>query len=213
MADASKTHKNMSQIRTKPLFPNHTEETLRNILKSSPQELWLETIRRTRGPEHDTLVHWMISQTQCDFAVAVHAFFRSDPGQYLDMPRPLPTRPGPSDIFAQLLLNWDTGYYRLDQLAVERQDVDPHLLVRINQKVMARARGSLPFNIPRRFLDPEGGSPSQLAAHLSPDESVHLWPIYSELGLRVHKAPPGLARKLAHVRDFFFRFGVPSRAS
>ncbi|MEM9786588.1 MAG: hypothetical protein AAF801_08805 [Pseudomonadota bacterium] len=203
----------MTQKRTKPAPPSRADAALRRLLKSSPQDLWLDTIRRANGVEHDPLVHWMVCQTQCDFAVAVHAFYRSNPGQHLDLPRPLPTKPGPSDIFAQVLVNWDTGFYRNHNLAVERQDVDPRQLVRINQKVMARARGSLPFNIPRRFLDPKGGTPAQLPLHLSPDDASHLWPLYAELGLRVPQSPPGIPRKLAQIKTLLHKVRLPSRAS
>ncbi len=203
----------MKQNQIKPSFPSRAEVDLRRILKASPQDLWLETIRRTKGAEHDGLVHWMISQTGCDFAVAVHAFYRSDPGQHLDLPRPLPARPGPSDIFAQLLINWDLGYFRTHVLAVEREDVDPRQLVRINQKVMARARGSLPFNIPRRFLNPEGGLPLDLPPQLSPDEARHLWPLYAELGLRVQPAAPGIPRTVAKAKTLLHKIRIPSRVT
>lgn len=201
----------MKQKTKNTLSPGSAEAALRRTLKSSPQELWLDTIRRTKGVAHDSLVHWMICQTQCDFAVAVHAFYRSDPGHHLDLPRPFPAKPGPSDIFAQLLINWDMGYFRTHNLAVEAQDVDARQLVRINQKVMARPRGSLPFSIPRRFLDPKGGKPMQMPAHLSPDDARNLWPIYAELGLRVPDAAPGLRRKIASAKRMMPKFRLPSR--
>ena len=188
-----------------------SEAGLRRVLKSAPQELWLDTIRRTKGPQHDSLVFWMIKQMQCDFAIAVHAFYRSDPNQYLDLPRPLPAKPGPSDIFAQLLVNWDTGYYRSHTLVVQKQDVDTRQLVQINQKVMARPRGSLPFSIPRQFLDPKGGEFVQLPPHLSPDEAKHLWPLYAKLGLHVPTSAPGLRRKFANTKAMFQKVQLPSR--
>jgi hypothetical protein len=191
--------------------PTASEAALHRVLKSAPQDLWLDTIRRTKGAEHDGLIFWMLNQPQCDFAIAVHAFYRSDPGMHLDIPRPLPARPGPSDLFAQVLLNWDTGYYRTHDLAIEKQDVDPRLLVRIGQKVMARPRGSLPFNIPPRFLQPQGGRPAQVPPHLSPDDAKHLWPLYANLGLRVPPAAPGLKRKIAKVRDLLQIFKSHSR--
>lgn len=202
----------MTQTRKNTPSPSPAEAALRRLLKSSPQDLWLETQRRSKGTQHDSLIHWMICQTECDFAVAVHAFYRSNPGQHLDLPRPLPTKPGPSDIFAQVLINWDLGYYRDHMLAVESRDVDPRQLVRINQKVMARPRASLPFLIPARFLDPKGGTPVQLPPHLSPDDAKHLWPLYAELGLRVPHAPPGMARKLAALKSLADRIRVPARA-
>lgn len=191
--------------------PSVSETALRHILGPAPQDLWLDTIRRAKGPEHDGLIFWMLNQTQCDFAVAVHAFYRSDPSQHLDLPRPLPARPGPADIFAQVLLNWDTGYYRTHKLAVQNQDVDPRQLVRINQKVMARRRGSLPFSIPPRFLQPQGGEPAQVPAHLSPDDARHLWPLYADLGLRVPAAAPGLPRQVAKARDVLQGFVALAR--
>lgn len=187
------------------------EAALCRILKSSPQDLWLDTIRRTKGVEHDGLIFWMINQTQCDFAVAVHAFYRANPGQFLDQPRPLPVKPGPSDIFAQLLINWDIGYYRTHNLAVEKQDVDPRHLVRIGQKVMARPRASLPFSIPKRFLDPKGGDPYVLASSISPDDAKHLWPLYAALDLRVPFAAPGLPRKIARIKEFLPAIKLPRR--
>lgn len=191
--------------------PSPSEAALRKVLKSAPQDLWLDTIRRTNGPAHDTLIFWMINQTQCDFAVAVHAFYRSDPGKFLDLPRPLPAKPEPADIFAQLLINWDTGYYRTHNLAVENQDADPRQLVRINQKVMARPRASLPFSIPKRFLDPKGGMTFTLPPDLSPDYAKHLWPLYAALGLQVPPAAPGLRRKIARAAELLQVIKLPRR--
>lgn len=191
--------------------PITAQAALHRVLKSAPQDLWLETIRRTKGAMHDELVHWMINQTQCDFAVAVHAFYRSNPGKFLDQPRPLPAKPGPSDIFAQLLINWDTGFYRTHHLAVEKQDADPGQLVRIGQKVMARPRASLPFCVPKRFLDPKGGVPIALPPNLSPDHAKHLWPIYAELGLRVPPTAPGIRRKTAAAKAMLRKIRLPKR--
>lgn len=188
-----------------------SEFLLRRVLKSSPQDLWLDTIRRARGTEHDGLVYWMLNQTECDFAVAVHAFYRSNPAQYLDNPRPLPLRPGPKGIFALLLLNWDTGSYRTHRLMVEPIDADARLLAQINQKVLVHPRGSLPFNIPPQFLDPIGGSPAQVPSHLSPDDAHHLWPVYADLGLRVPRVAPGLKRTIARVNGWLQVFGLGRR--
>ena len=180
-----------------------SEKILRRVLKSSPQDLWLDALRRKQGPQHDTLVYWMLNQTECDFAIAVHAFYRSNPIQYLDQPRPLPARPGPADIFALVLLNWDTGSYRTHKLSVEDQDANPRTIGTINQKLMARPRGSLPFNIPRQFLEPAGGQPVQVPPYMLPDDARHLWPVYKELGLRVADAPPGIARQVSRLKAFF----------
>ncbi|WP_168769212.1 hypothetical protein [Yoonia maricola] len=179
---------------------------LRRILKSAPQDLWLDTVRRTKGPEHDGLVYWMLSQTECDFAIAVHAFYRSDPAQYLDNPRPLPQRPGSSDLFALVLLNWDTGSYRTHRLQVDSSDAEPRIIARVRQKVMAHPQGALPFKIPQRFLEPAGGAPIKVPPHLLPNEAPHLWSLFAELGLDVDAAPPGFARKKAWVKSLFKKF-------
>lgn len=188
----------------RPKLTQH-EIQLRQLLKTSPQDLWLDTLRRTRGPEHRGLVYWMLSQTECDFAVATHAFYRCNPANHLDNPRPLPLRPQPSDLFALILLNWDTGSYRTHRLKVEAQDADPRAIARIRQKVMAHPQGSLPFKIPGQFLEPSGGSPIKLPPHLLPDEAPHLWSLYTELGLDVDAAAPGIARKVARAKSLFQR--------
>lgn len=185
--------------------PSENEIRLRRILKSSPQDLWLETLRRAQGTKHDGLIYWMLNQTECDFAVAVNAFYRSNPAQFLDMPRPLLQRPGPSDIFALVLLNWDTGSYRTHQLEVATIDVDSRLIARVRQKAMAHPHGSLPFRIPQRFLEPTGGTPVKLPRHLMPDEAQHLWPLFRDLGLAVDAIPPGIGRKIMRARSLFRR--------
>ena len=187
---------------------SESEIILRRVLKSSPQSLWLDTIRRTRGPEHDTLVYWMLNQTECDFAVAVHAFYRSKPADHLDDPRPLPTRPGPSEIFALVLHNWDTGSYRTHRLKVENVDVNARTLTRVNQKAMARQRGTMPFTIPSRLLQPIGGSVVPVPPYMLPSEASHLWPLYHDMGMRVPDTPPGIRRKLAKFIDFIKGFGL-----
>ncbi|MEJ8562374.1 hypothetical protein QTO30_14830 [Yoonia sp. GPGPB17] len=184
---------------------------LRRVLKSSPQDLWLDTLRRTRGPEHDTLVYWMLGQTECDFAIAVHAFYRSDPVLHLDDPKPLPLRPGPSDLFALVLLNWDTGSYRTHRVQVEPLDADPRAIARTKQKLMAHPQGSLPFKIPQRFLEPTGGAPIKVPPHLQPNEVSHLWSIFSELGLQVDANPPGFVRRVARAKALFQRFSAIGR--
>lgn len=190
-----------------------SEAGLRRVLKTAPQDLWLDTIRRTQGPQHDGLVHWMLTQTECDFAVACHAFYRSGPAGHLDQPKPLPPRPGHSDIFALVLLNWDTGSYRTHDLMVEHIDVSASTMARVNQKVMARPVGSLPFKIPQSFLSPVGGTPLTLPDYLSPDDARHLWPIYAKLGLRVDGAAPGMPRQIARAKSILIKVkrhsGIP----
>lgn len=182
---------------------SEAEIILRRLLKTSPQALWLDTIRRTKRGQHNSLIQWMLSQTACDFAVAAHAFYRSDPAAFLDDPKPLPARPATDEILAQVLLNWDTGSYRIHNLLVEPVDAQPRAIARLNQKVMARPRGSLPFTIPERFLHPQGGNPASLPTHLVPADSHHLWPIYQELGLDVPDTPPGLKRRMAQIKGVF----------
>lgn len=179
--------------------------TLRRLLKSSPQDLWLDTLRRTQGPQHNNLVYWMLNQIECDFAIAVHAFYHSNPARHLDNPRPLPARPGPSDIFALVLLNWDTGSYRTHRLKVEPTDASPRAIAQINQKVMARPRGSLPFRIPKAFLDPQGGTLLNVPAHMSPDDAVHLRQLYASMGLAIDSTPPGISRRLARAKSVLTR--------
>ncbi len=184
---------------------SESEVRLRRLLKSSPQDLWLDTLRRTREPQHDGLVYWMLCQTECDFALAVHAFYRSDPARYLDDPKPIPQRPGPSDLFALVLLNWDTGSYRTHRLQVEPVDADPQAIARVRQKLMVHPNGSLPFTIPRKFLEPAGGSAIKVPPHLLPDEAPHLWSLYAKLGLDVDPEPPGITRKITRAKMLFHR--------
>ncbi|MEL7181773.1 MAG: hypothetical protein AAFN63_18430 [Pseudomonadota bacterium] len=197
-------------IASKPKLTEN-EMLLRRVLKSSPQDLWLDTLRRTMGPEHDNLVYWMLGQTECDFAIAVHAFYRSDPAKHLDDPKPLPQRPGVSDLFALVLLNWDTGSYRTHHVQVDPIDADPRTIARVRQKIMAHPQGSLPFKVPQRFLEPTGGAPLKVPPHLMPDEAPHLWSIFSELGLNVDPAPPGFARRIRRAKAMLGRFGAGKR--
>jgi len=182
-----------------------SEIILRRLLKSSPQDLWLDTLRRTHRPQHNGLIYWMLNQIECDFAIAVHAFYHSDPATHLDDPRPLPMRPGASDIFALVLLNWDTGSYRTHRLKVEAEDVSPRTIAQINQKVMVHPRGALPFRIPTNFLAPSGGVPTHVPAHISPDDAAHLRPLYADLGLTIDNTPPGMSRKLARAKSILSR--------
>lgn len=178
---------------------------LKRILKSAPQDLWLDTIRRADIKGHGELICWMLDQTECDFAIAVHAFYHSDPAYHLDNPRPLPARSTPGQVFGQVLINWDKGYYRFHNLQIEMRDAHPRVIARINQKSMARPRGSLPFTIPARLLDPTGGKALHLPSYMSPDDAAHLWPIYNALGLQVPATAPGLSRRMAKARAIIDR--------
>lgn len=149
----------------------------------------------------------MLNQPECDFAVAMHAFYRSQPAQHLDHPKPLPQRPTQSNLFALVLRNWDTGSYRMHRLLIEEDDVTPRQIARLNQKMMAYPKGALTFSIPQRFLQIEGGDPVRLPPHLSPVEARNLWPLYAELKLDVPDAPPGIKRALAKAKSFFKRLG------
>lgn len=186
---------------------SEAEIALRRILKSAPQDLWLDTIRRTKDAQHDTLVHWMLGQTECDFAIAVHAFYRSNPVQQIKQVQALPARPGPHDIFAQILLNWDTGSYRAHRLQVQTIDAHPRLIVRLNDAIAAQHGSTMPFAIPHQFLNPSGGKPLHLPAHQSPKDAAHLWPVYHALGLDVPPSPPGVKRLGARVQAAMARLG------
>ena len=176
---------------------------LRRLLKSSPQDLWLETLRRAQGPEHDGLVYWMLNQIECDFAIAVHAFYRSNPARHLDDPKPLPQRPKPSEHFALILLNWDTGSFRTHRLQVDPIDAHPRAISRVRQKIMAYPKGALPFKVPEEFLQPTGGAPMKVPPHLLPDEAPHLWSLYTDLGLDMDASPPGIGRRIARAKSLF----------
>ncbi|SIT88699.1 hypothetical protein SAMN05421665_2779 [Yoonia rosea] len=187
------------------------ERAVRRLLRSSPQDLWLDTLRRTRGTEHCALVHWMLCQPECDFAVAVHAFYRCNPTDFLDNPRPLPARPRTHDIFALILRNWETGSYRTHRLKLEAIDADPSIVSQVRQKLMIYSEGTLPFTIPPAFIDPTGGSPVKVPPHLQPNEIREIWSLFSDLGLNVHTSPPGFARRIAQVRWLFARLRQGAR--
>ncbi|KJZ21203.1 hypothetical protein [Loktanella sp. S4079] len=176
------------------------EIAIREILKRSPQDLWLDTVRRAKYASHNTLISWMLDQPECDFAIAVHALYRSNPAHHLDDPKPLPLHPTEDEIFARVLVNWDTGSYRNHRLKVEEQDAPLRQISRLNQKVLARPRGSIPFQIPQRFLEPIGGSPLKIPAHLSPDHARSIWEKYMAAGLNVPANAPGFPRKFAALR-------------
>lgn len=198
------------QVAEKPKL-SENERAVRQLLKSSPQDLWLDTLRRTRSTEHCALVYWMLCQPECDFAVAVHAFYRCNPTEHLDNPRPLPARPGPCEIFALILRNWETGSYRTHRLKVEAVDADPRIVSRVRQKMMIYPEGTLPFTIPPAFIEPTGGSPVKVPTHLQPNEIRTIWTLFSDLGLKVHKSPPGFARKIAGLQLLFARLRQGAR--
>lgn len=187
-----------------------SEATLRRALRAAPQDLWLDTIRRTRGDAHNGLIYWMLSQPECDFAIAAHAFYRSDPAFHLDNPKALPLRPSSSNIFALVLVNWDTGFFRTHNLRVETADVHPRVLARINEMMLAHPRGSLPFNIPKKLLNPQGGIPANVPPGLSPDDAIHLWPIYADLSLQVPDTPPGMKRRIEQAKGLLKMVGLGS---
>ncbi|MEJ6405060.1 hypothetical protein [Yoonia sp. 2307UL14-13] len=186
------------------------DAALRRILRTAPQDLWLDTIRRADMTRHADLIHWMLNRTECDFAVAVHAFYHSDPVSHLTDPLPLPQRPDTTQHFATILRNWDTGFYRNHRLGLNDQDVDPRLIRRVNQKLLAWPRGALPFHVPPKFLDLTGGAPIDLPTHLDPNEARHLWQLYRTLGLRVRRSAPGLPRRFARVGKALGRINFQS---
>ena len=199
--------------RNAPPNPNRariseSEFRLRNLLKHAPQDLWLDTIRRTRGDAHNGLIYWMLSQPQCDFAVAAHAFYRSNPANQVDHPQPLPARPGPDNLFAVVLFNWDTGSYRSHKLKVQAQDAHPRMISRLNQKLLVHAAGSLPFRIPNELCRPTGGQSALVPSHLDPDNNPEIWPLYADLGLAVPDSAPGFLRKIARARTLLRKVGL-----
>ncbi|WP_333711826.1 hypothetical protein [Yoonia sp.] len=183
-----------------------SEFQLRRLLKEAPQDLWLDTIRRTRGDAHNGLIYWMLSQPQCDFAVAAHAFYRTNPAQHVENPQPLPARPGPDNLFAVVLFNWDTGSFRNHKLRVEPQDAHPRLIARLNQKLLVHEAAGLPFRIPPQLQRPKGGQTAQVPARFSPEDVRDIWSLYADLGLQVPDSPPGIRRTLEGVRGIIRKF-------
>ena len=190
-----------------------SEAALRRALKKAPQDLWLDTVRRTRGEKHQRLLYWMLSQPECDFAVAASAFYRSNPLAHITHPKPLTPRPGATNLFALVLLNWDTGSFRNHQLRIDQNDVAPDMLVKLQEAYQAHPRGSLPFQIPAALLDPKGGMPMQVPAHLSPDDAPQLWPLFRHLGLAVPIEPPGMKRRLGQAKDLLRKVGITQSES
>ena len=187
-----------------------SEVKLRRILRESPQDLWLDTIRRTRSDAHNSLIFWMLNQPECDFSIAVHAFYRSDPILHIDNPKPLSLRAGADNLFAVVLVNWDTGFFRSHNLKVEPVDAHPRIVSRLNERIAEVPRGELPFNIPRKMLDPTGGEAALVPQHLSPDDTAHLWPLYTDLGLRVPDVEPGLTRRMERAKSILRKVGLSS---
>jgi hypothetical protein len=188
-----------------------SEVKLRRILRDAPQDLWLETIRRTRSDAHNGLIYWMLSQPECDFAIAAHAFYRSNPAAQLDNPKPLPLRPSASNIFALVLINWDTGFFQTHKLKVEAVDVHPRVLAGVQEKMLGHPRGSLPFSIPRQLLTLDGGTPAYVSPTLSPDDAIHLWAIFADLGLQVPDTAPRMKRRLEQAKGLLKKVGIGYR--
>lgn len=205
MASSDNQNSALNPLRVKV---SESEVALRRVLKGAPQDLWLDTIRRTRSDAQNSLIFWMLCQPECDFAIAVHALYRSNPISHLDNPKPLPPRPGPANLFALVLLNWDTGSFRTHYLRVEPTDAHPRVIARLNERLADFPRGALPFTIPKPFLNPEGGCIAQVPPHLSPDDAPHLWPHYADLGLRVHDTPPGLKRRVEQAKGLLRIVGI-----
>ncbi len=198
---ATPTHRTAShsQLRSRV---SRSEMSLRHLLRSAQQDLWLDTIRRTRSDAHNSLVYWMLSQPECDFAVAAHAFYRSNPTFHVEHPAPLSARPGPDNIFALVLVNWDTGFFRNHNLRVDPVDAHPRIVQSLNEMISALPRASLPFSIPPELLNPEGGVPMSLPKRLSPEHAPQLWPIYADMGLSVPPVQPGFKRTVENTKAF-----------
>jgi hypothetical protein len=190
---------------------SNSEVSLRRMLRDAPQDLWLETIRRTRGDAHNNLIFWMLSQPECDFAIAAHAFYRSDPVFQINNPNPLSPRPGADNLFAVVLVNWDTGFFRTHNLRVETNDVHPRVMARLNDKMQDHPRGSLPFQIPKKLLDPEGGNTAVVPPHFSPDNVQHIWALYADLGLQVPDTAPGIPRRVEQAKGLLKMVGIKNK--
>ena len=184
------------------------EMSLRHLLRGASQDLWLDTIRRTRSDAHNGLVYWMLSQPECDFAVAAHAFYRSNPTFHIENAVPLSPRPGSDNIFGLVLVNWDTGFFRSHNLRVEAADAHPRVINNLNTLVAATSDKPLPFTIPPKLLNPEGGVPLDLPKRLSPAHASQLWPLYVDMGLDVPPVPPGFARKTEAAKNFLRSTGL-----
>jgi len=190
---------------------SESEVKLRRLLRDAPQDLWLDTIRRTRSDAHNDLIYWMLNQPECDFAIAAHAFYRANPALQLENPKPLSVRPGSDNLFAVVLVNWDTGFFRGHTLKVEPVDAHPRVVARLNEKISLTPRSELPYTIPHKLLHPEGGEPAHLSPQLSPDEVPYLWALYADLGLRVPDTAPGIQRKVGKAKGLWKRVGFGSR--
>ena len=188
-----------------------SEVKLRRILRDAPQDLWLDTIRRTRSDAHNGLIYWMLSQPECDFAIAAHAFYRSNPIAHLENPKALPLHPSAANMFALVLINWDTGFFRTHNLKVEAVDVHPRVLAGVQEKMLGFPRGSLPFKIPQKLLSLEGGTTAHVPPTLSPDNVVNLWTIFADLGLHVPDTAPGMKRRLEQARGLLKKVGIGYR--
>jgi hypothetical protein len=187
-----------------------SEMKLRCILRDAPQDLWLETIRRTRCDAHNGLIHWMLSQPECDFVIAAHAFYRSNPAAHLDNLTPLPLRPSTSNIFALALINWDTGFSGPKNSRWKPSMFTP-ACSQVFKKILGHPRGALAFNTPKQLLTLEGGSPAYVLRPLSPDGTIHLWAIFADLGLQVPDTAPGMKRWLEQAKGLLKKVGIAYR--
>jgi hypothetical protein len=110
-----------------------------------------------------------------------------------------------------VLINWDTGFFQTHKLKVEAVDVHPRVLAGVQEKMLGHPRGSLPFSIPRQLLTLDGGTPAYVSPTLSPDDAIHLWAIFADLGLQVPDTAPGMKRRLEQAKGLLKKVGIGYR--
>lgn len=149
-------------------------------LRGKPQDVWLEMAGILNWDNAGRVFEWMVSQPECDRAVAARLLWLSSLAKLPDSAAALPGEG--RRIGAQILGNWDNGFYRDSKLALSLEDVSGIVSD-------YRQRSSSAVKIPSEFLGPFHGRKPRLRRRDDPTSNPQVWDLCANLGSEVGRRP------------------------
>jgi Domain of unknown function (DUF4274) len=127
-------------------------------LPSQPQGTWLMVLKNMNWDSMDSLMQFMIDDSDCDIAIAAYIFWACDPGWHVANEGTF------SERIARIAANVGRGFYRRSELALNRFEV-LHNVHAYAEAVRARRFSRQParFTLPRALLGPFIGQEPAIA--------------------------------------------------
>lgn len=159
-------------------------QTLRTWLKDQSSDVWFATVNHLNWDKSVPLLKWIVSQSQCDKAVAAKIFWLADPAFFacqIASGKGVPSWSESWPLVEAILGKWRSGFYQHAELAWPDEDSRASIIHYL-RRVRETSGAAQALEIPRDLFGPLPGRPPRVPPELTPGENSELWDMLKRQG-------------------------------